>query len=107
MSGHEYPSTHSDIQCGECGLYFHLDGELIVHRDEEHSAGQRPTLIMHGVISGGMFIPTSGWEPLAPKDAECEHASFESRQIGGGMFRHTCHDCGETHEVNPTDWSRP
>lgn len=63
MSGHEYPSNHSDIQCSECLLYFRFDGDLIAHRDEEHST-EKPTSIMRGVVIGGRFEPTSEWERL-------------------------------------------
>lgn len=63
MAGHECPSSHSDIQCGECLLYFRLDGDLIAHREEDHSEA-RPTSILRGVVSGGRFVPTSDWETL-------------------------------------------
>lgn len=46
-AGYEYPISHSDIQCGECLLYFRLDGDLIAHRGQEHTAEQRLTTIMH------------------------------------------------------------
>lgn len=61
-AGHEYPSNHSDIQCGECLLYFRLDGDLIAHRETEHA--KKPTSIMRGLVTGGRFEPTSGWERL-------------------------------------------
>ena len=64
MNGSVYPSSHSDIQCGDCQLYFRLDGDLIAHREEDHVATKKSTSIMRGVLSGGQFEPTSGWEML-------------------------------------------
>lgn len=73
---------------------------------------------MHAVGSGICGCGTDladhpAWDNHGPieipidKSAECPHHDFSSRPLGNGVSRHTCIDCGETHDVSLDVWWRP
>lgn len=86
----EKPEPSDDL-CDWCDMSARGNALQPEHDGPRRSCGEK----YHG----------DSFEPDAEAvDEECTHETFGSRYIGRGVYRHSCHDCGEINNVDAQEW---